>query len=182
MSQLETKKERNSQSLKDTRKRFLLAYERTYGNVSASCEFAGISRQTYYRWMRSTSKVNRKFQEKVNGSRPQDRLVDLAESKLVQKINEGDVAAIIYTLKTRGRGRGWAEKREQASPDSTPSPLDQAMRAFRLWLDDHPSTKVSERVKWAARFAAVAGVESGDLLRSAGIKDNDKVSEGSLPR
>jgi uncharacterized Fe-S cluster-containing MiaB family protein len=36
-------------------------------------------------------------------------VVDLAETKLIELIQAGDVRAILFTLRTLGRDRGWAE-------------------------------------------------------------------------
>jgi predicted transcriptional regulator len=38
------------------------------------------------------------------------KYLDLAESKLLQKINEGDLGAICFYLKCQGRQRGYIEK------------------------------------------------------------------------
>ena len=47
-----------------------------------------------------------------------EELVDIAENKLLESIQKGDITAIIYTLKTLGRYRGYTEKLEmvQNSP------------------------------------------------------------------
>jgi len=47
-----------------------------------------------------------------------EELVDIAENKLLESIQKGDITAIIYTLKTLGRYRGYSEKIEmvQNSP------------------------------------------------------------------
>lgn len=106
MLQISTKRESaNRDDRQQTRLKFLDAFETTCGNVSASCEYAGISRQTYYRWMRSLTATNIQFRDRLSRIKPNDRLVDLAESRLMQKIGEGDIAAIIFTLKTKGRDR-----------------------------------------------------------------------------
>src|SRR6187551_1816238 len=111
MLQIIAKRESGKQDdRQSTRQKFLDAFETTCGNVSASCEYAGISRQTYYRWLRSLTAVNIQFRDRLSRIKPNDRLVDLAESRLIQKIAEGDIAAIIFTLKTKGRERGWRER------------------------------------------------------------------------
>lgn len=63
------------------------------------CEKSGISRATFYRWINESNEfaeaVEKAFEE---GS---DRISDLAESKLIQLINEGNLTAVIFYLKHR---------------------------------------------------------------------------------
>jgi hypothetical protein len=165
MLQISTKRESgNRDDRQQTRQKFLDAFETTCGNVSASCEYAGIARQTYYRWMRSLTAVNIQFRDRLSRIKPNDRLVDLAESRLMQKIGEGDIAAIIFTLKTKGRLRGWSERNESRTdaPDRR-EPLDKAAEAFELWLNDHPHSDMSTREEWLNRFADALRVDV-DLL------------------
>lgn len=94
------------------RKRFLRAYEETFGNVSASCEFAGISRRTYYRWLKSKSRVNRKFREKLDLIQPVERELDFTHAMLMKRIAAGDTTAITFNMKNKGRQRGYVERKE----------------------------------------------------------------------
>lgn len=88
------------------KKGFLSAFEKSYGNITQSCLAIGINRKTYYRWL----KDDPEFAEDVETTQPRESLIDLAESKLVQAVRDGDLTAIIYTLKSQGRSRGWNER------------------------------------------------------------------------
>ncbi|MBX3297055.1 MAG: hypothetical protein KF762_15230 [Acidobacteria bacterium] len=156
----------------DTRRRFLEAFERTCGNVSASCEYAGISRQTYYRWIKSLTPVNIRFRERLKLIRPDDRLVDLAESKLLQKIADGDITAIIFTLKARGRGRGWIERDKLESNNSRTEMRAKVMagaEAFLLWLSEYPNASRSEREVMLNAFADRMKIDVDDLAEEVGF-------------
>jgi hypothetical protein len=42
-----------------------------------------------------------------------EALLDLAESQLYKKIEEGDLTSIIFALKTIGKSRGYVERHEK---------------------------------------------------------------------
>lgn len=48
-----------------------------------------------------------------------ERLVDLAEEKLREKVNGGNLRAVMFTLKTVGKNRGYYERRDTVE-DTTP--------------------------------------------------------------
>ena len=81
-------------------------YEKKAGNVSATCSALGISRMAFYK---RVSK-NKGLKEMIN--EVDESLIDFSESKLIEKISEGDLTAIIFHLKTKGRDRGYVERRE----------------------------------------------------------------------
>ena len=83
------------------------ALKKTLGNVSTACKGVGISRNSFYLWM----KEDKKFEESVNDIKENN--IDFAESKLLQKIADGDTTCIIFYLKTQGHNRGYIERREQ---------------------------------------------------------------------
>jgi len=84
---------------------FLQGLELNLGNISAACTQANISRQTYYRWIEDES-----FSELCDNIK--EGLIDLAENQLLNKINKGDITAIIFFLKCKGKKRGYTEKQE----------------------------------------------------------------------
>jgi hypothetical protein len=112
MLQIIPPKQNGGQNAKsdEVREKFLYAYEETYGNISVSCKYAGINRLTFYRWMKCELPVNVEFQEKLELLKPVEKLLDLAEAALINRINSGDIRAIIYLLEKRGKLRGYGEK------------------------------------------------------------------------
>ena len=86
------------------RKAFLETYKKTYGNISVSCKTIGISRGTYYWWIK-----DEEFKKEIDSIEPDEEFVDFAEFALLNKIKDGDTTAIIFTLKTKGKKRGYVE-------------------------------------------------------------------------
>ena len=80
--------------------------EESRGIVSYACKNAGISRQTFYMWCRE----DKKFKQAVDDISEEN--IDIVESKLLNKIQDNDLTAIIFFLKTKGRKRGYVEKTE----------------------------------------------------------------------
>lgn len=89
------------------KKAFLEALRRSFGNISKACEAVGITRNTYYRWMKQ-----QRFRQEVE--QVMDSLVDHAESMLWKQMAEGNITAIIFFLKCKGKHRGWVERQEIA--------------------------------------------------------------------
>jgi hypothetical protein len=112
MLQIVPKKRRGGNNAKpsSTRIAFLRVFEESFGNITYTCQTVGISRLTFYRWMKSESRVNRKFQEKINLINASERQNDFIEGSLMQLIRKGDAPSTIFAAKTRLRNRGYAEK------------------------------------------------------------------------
>jgi hypothetical protein len=93
-------------------------------NISATCLALGISRPTFYRWLEEDKKLREKVEE------VEEALIDNVESKLLKKITDEDMTAIIFYLKTKGKNRGYVERVEQ---EVSVSPfLDLMKRANRV--------------------------------------------------
>ena len=90
------------------KKAFIEAYKKTFGNVSQSCKVVGISRTIHYQWL----KEDQDYKNELDNIEPSEMFLDYAESKLVENIGKGDTTAIIFTLKTKGKSRGYVERQE----------------------------------------------------------------------
>ena len=91
----------------DTKKAAMLeALEKSLNIVSTACKVVGISRQTHYDWL----KKDDDYRKAVDAL--QDGVLDFAESHLYKLVKEGNPAATIFLLKTRGKSRGYIERQE----------------------------------------------------------------------
>lgn len=95
-------------TIKEKKILLLKTLEANGGNISKAAEAANISRGTFYNYMQKDKKFRAKVEEIKEG------LVDFAESKLLVKITEGDLTAIMFFLKNSpvAKMRGWGEKHE----------------------------------------------------------------------
>lgn len=83
--------------------KFLSALQDAGGNITAACMKSGIrSRQTIYNWMNNPDFKNEV--EVINESS-----LDYVESKLMTAIQNDNITAIIFYLKTKGKKRGYIE-------------------------------------------------------------------------
>jgi hypothetical protein len=86
------------------KKAYLLdALEASKGVIKPACKYVGISRRTYHNWVKDDEEFKAQAEEKS------EELIDLGESKLAEKVEEGDATSIIFLLKTKGKYRGYGE-------------------------------------------------------------------------
>lgn len=64
--------------------------------IQLACKRAGVSRATYYRWLNEDSKFALECDEALE--KGIQSINDLAESKLIHRVNEGDMRAISFWL------------------------------------------------------------------------------------
>ena len=95
------------------KKRFLDALKEAKGNISLACEKSGVGRTTYYRWLKSE-----KFKSEVE--KIKEEAIEFVENKLMERIEAGDLGAIIFFLKTKAKHRGWSEKIEVKHENQAP--------------------------------------------------------------
>ena len=84
----------------------LEALEKSLGIVSTAAKMVGIDRSTHYAWLKS----DEEYKSAVNSI--QDGVLDFAESHLYKLVKEGNPAATIFFLKTKGKKRGYIERQE----------------------------------------------------------------------
>ncbi len=79
---------------------------KTGGNISAIANTFKYERGAVYKWIRG----NKRLEAAVEQAR--ESMIDFAEGKLAKAMQQDDLTAVIFFLKTQGRKRGYVEKQE----------------------------------------------------------------------
>lgn len=137
----------------DTKKAILEALEDKYGIVTEACRSIGLSRSTYYDWLKNDPEFKAAVEEIT------DTAIDYVEGKLFEKIGGVDVqtfnskgeptvysqppsdTAIIFYLKTKAKKRGYIEKSEIGFTDGSGNDV-QPVQIVQL-PDNHRSTPIA---------------------------------------
>jgi hypothetical protein len=88
------------------KKAMLEALKVSLGIVTTACERAGVGRATHYRWL----ETDKEYATAVRQC--EDIALDFAETSLMRQIGRGEAAATIFYLKTKGRNRGYVERKD----------------------------------------------------------------------
>ena len=88
------------------KKQLIEALEKSLGIVTTACKIVGCARSTFYEYY----KTDKDFKNQVDEL--QNITLDFAESQLHKQIKEGNTTATIFYLKTKGKNRGYIERRE----------------------------------------------------------------------
>lgn len=107
--------------MKQKQRSFLKHYKDGHGIITYACQATGIARRTYYNWLEK----DEKFREAIEAL--QEETIDIVESKLLTQIDDGNLTAIIFYLKTKGKKRGYVEAVEQ---NVTVNPFEAMMKAL----------------------------------------------------
>ena len=93
--------------IKDPKKVAMIqALTKALGVVKMACESVGISRQTHYNWLKEDAAY------KTACENLPEVVLDFAEHHLHKLISQGNPAATIFLLKTKGKKRGYVERQE----------------------------------------------------------------------
>lgn len=94
-----------------TEEQIALALERKMGNITEAAKALKVSRQALYKRIDGNEMLAAVLKE------GRETIVDIAESALVRQIKVGNITAIIFTLKTQGKDRGYVERTEITGAD-----------------------------------------------------------------
>ena len=80
------------------------ALEKSGGLIAPAAQSLGIARITLDRWLKNSVELNLARQQAFESA------LDMTEGMLMKNIQSGNVASIIFMLKTRGYKRGYSDK------------------------------------------------------------------------
>jgi AcrR family transcriptional regulator len=95
-----------SNRVEHTKRTLIEAMEASLGVVTTACKKVGVSRTTFYEYY----KTDEDFKNTVDEL--EAVALDFAESQLHKQIKDGNTAATIFYLKTKGKKRGYIERIE----------------------------------------------------------------------
>lgn len=111
-----------------TARRIIDALHESHGLICNAAAKAGVDRRTVQRYIKEFPQVAEAAEE------AREKLYDTVESKLYEKIEAGDITAIIFFLKTRCRHRGYIERQEVDLPRDL---------TLRVVYEDQPVINIS---------------------------------------
>lgn len=89
------------------------ALKKNMGLVTPAANALGITRQALWSRINKNKSVQKAFNE------AKETVLDLAEHKLIGKMNAGDLGALCFYLKCQGKSRGYVERQEVEITDRT---------------------------------------------------------------
>ena len=87
-------------------KNLLEALEKSLGIVTTACKIVGCARSTFYKYYKDDQDFKASVDELENLT------LDFVESKLHKQIENDNTTATIFYLKTKGKKRGYIERKE----------------------------------------------------------------------
>ena len=104
------------------KKLFIKALVEHRGIVTKACKATGISRTQVYKWRNDDPT----FVDQIN--EVQEIVLDFAEDKLFEHIDNDNVATLLFFLKCRGKERGYVERQEITGKDGEELPTIQVIQ------------------------------------------------------
>ena len=119
------------------------ALSRSGGLFSPAAQLLGCDRATIYRRVDASESLQ------ALCAKIKEQTIDLAEHRLMQKIGEGNMTAIIFYLKCQAKARGYVERQEMSGPNGGP------MQQQIAWVDvDKHRARLLEAERLEAERAA----------------------------
>ena len=102
---------------KKAHKLFLKEYLETHGNISKSCDAAGVDRATYYLWIEKYPEFKQECEEIL------ERWYDSVEDKIHNFVDRSNPDMLKFYAKTKLKKRGYVEKQELEHQGSDDKPM-----------------------------------------------------------
>ena len=96
----------------------IAALKRSHGNMKMAAEMIGCSREA----IRLRAEKSKTIQTVIHEERA--AIIDVAESALYNRVLDGDMRAIEFTLRTIGKERGYVEKRQEEITGKDGGPIE----------------------------------------------------------
>jgi len=108
--------------IQQTKKALIEAMQKSLGNVTQSCKLVGVNRSTYYDYYNKDADFAQACDDCENIA------LDFVESQLHKQIKDGVPSSTIFYLKTKGKKRGYVERKEIEH--------DGSIEGFKIVLDE----------------------------------------------
>lgn len=141
--------------MEEKKQRFISCYNDARGIIAAACQMAGISRSTYYKWKREDSEFAALCDEVGETQK------DYVENALLKNIENGNVTAQIFYLKTKAKERGWSERPQPQEPQPQPMalPSPEETKAVRIAAEK----RVKDKKQYIVRLLKKEGKYTAEL-------------------
>lgn len=89
--------------MEENKNRMIKALENSLGIVTPACKEVGVSRVTFYKWVRDDEEFKKRVDEvyEIQG--------DFVENQLFKKIKAGSEKSIMFYMRYKGRKRGYTD-------------------------------------------------------------------------
>jgi len=94
--------------------KLIQAIKESQGLLTLAARKAGVTYWTLWKYSKDFPEVRQAVDE------AKESMLDFAEGKLYQAIHEGNMTAIIFYLKTKGKARGYIERAEVTGAEGAP--------------------------------------------------------------
>lgn len=103
-----------------SKRAFIEAMYKTFGNVSASCRVIGVARKTVYDW----AKKDPEFKAQMESKDYEEAYMDAIEGKLAKLgLQDENPTVLIFLAKTKAKKRGYVETQE-SKHTGIPAPVN----------------------------------------------------------
>lgn len=130
-----TKKEQLAKT-RINKERMLKALEENLGIVTSAAKQADVSRAHHYTWMANDPEY------KAQVDALENMTLDVVENQLMNLIKEGDVKAVLFYMRTKGRSRGYVERTELTGKDGA----DLAPKEIKLTVPDASGSPLMKKL------------------------------------